>query len=201
MSILKSPTKRPGKCIVIERLPSKLGEMKAALAVIFLVVFAVFSVALKTELRRDKSPIAALKINSQMRDFSLPDTNGKAVKLSEMMRDKKIVLVNFWASWCGPCRVEMPSFEKLYNEEKNNGFIILAISEDDQRPKLDQYLKQRPVSFPVLIDVDGALAKQLKVQSLPTTVLVEHDGKIREVHEGVQPYLQYSVQAALHSPK
>ena len=175
--------------------------LKTAVAVLFLCLFAGFSIALKTELRREKSPVAALKIGEPMPDFELPDPTGKTVKLSEVSRDKKIVVVNFWATWCGPCRVEMPSFEKLYREQKNNGFIILAIAEDKDRAKLDQYLKDKPVSFPVLIDQDNALAERFKIESFPTTVLVGEGGKIREVHEGVQPYLEFAVRAALNHPE
>jgi peroxiredoxin len=174
--------------------------LKIAITVLFLCLFAVFSFTLKTELRREKSPVATLKIGDPMPDFELPDSNGKTIKLSEVLREKKLVLINFWATWCGPCRVEMPSFEQLYNEQKNNGFTILAIAEDKERAKVDQYLKEKPVSFPVLID-QGALATQLKIESFPTTVLLDQNGKIREVHEGVHPYLKYSVQAALNPSK
>jgi len=118
-------------------------------------------------------------------DFELPDVSAKMVKLSEVIRNKKIVMINFWASWCGPCRVEMPSFEKLYNEQKNNGFVILAIAEDKDRAKLDEYLKQKPVSFPVLVDKDNSLAQKFKIESFPTTVLIGADWKIRQVEEGV----------------
>ena len=173
--------------------------MKAAIAVLFLCLFAVFSVTLKTELRHEKSPVAALKIGETMPDFALPDVGGKTVKLSEVVRNKKVVMINFWATWCGPCRVEMPSFEQLYNEQKNNGFTILAVAEDEERAKVDQYLKKKSVGFPILLDQDNALLKQLKIETLPTTVLLNSDGKIREVYEGVHPYLQYSVQAALKS--
>jgi peroxiredoxin len=175
--------------------------LKAALTILFLGLFAAFSITLKTELRREKSPLAALKIGEVMPDFELPDSSGKTVKLSEVLRDKKLVMVNFWATWCGPCRVEMPSFEKLYNEQKNSGFTILAIAEDKDRAKVDHYLEGKPVSFPVLLDQDGALAKQFKIESFPTTVLLDAEGKIQEVHEGVQPYLQYSVQMALKPVK
>lgn len=175
--------------------------MKTAISVLFLCLFAIFSFTLKTELRREKSPVAALKIDEVMPDFELPDSNGKTVKLSEVLREKKLVVINFWATWCGPCRVEMPSFEQLYNERKDHGFTILAIAEDKERAKVDQYLKEKPVSFPVLIDEGNALATQLKIQSFPTTVLLDTNGKIREVHEGVHPYLKYSVEAALNPSK
>jgi peroxiredoxin len=175
--------------------------LKAALTILFLGLFAAFSITLKTELRHEKSPVAMLKIGEIMPDFELPDSTGKTVKLSEAIKDKKLVMVNFWATWCGPCRVEMPSFEKLYNEEKNNGFTILAIAEDKDRAKVDQYLQGKPVSFPILLDLDHALANQFKIESFPTTVLIDGSGKIQEVHQGVHPYLQYSVQAALNPSK
>src|SRR5437870_955488 len=99
-----------------------------------------------------------------MPDFALPDVGGKTVKLSEVVRNKKVVMINFWATWSGPCRVEMPSFEQLYNEQKNNGFTILAVAEDTERAKVDHYLKEKPVSFPVLLDQDNALLKQFKIE-------------------------------------
>jgi peroxiredoxin len=179
----------------------KVGAMRSAAVILFLCLFAVFSFAVKTELRREKSPVAALKIHEPMPDFELPDVSGKAVKLSEVIRDKKIVMINFWATWCGPCRIEMPGFEKLYNEQKNNGFVILAIAEDRDWAKLDQYLKQKPVSFPVLVDKDNALLQKLKIESFPTTVLIGADGKIRRVEEGVAPYLEFFVREALEHPE
>src|SRR5947209_9223682 len=98
--------------------------MKPAATILLLCLFAVFSIAVKTELRREKSPVATLKIGEPMPDFELADVGGNTVELSEAIRGKKLVMINFWASWCGPCRVEMPSFEKLYNDEKDHGFII-----------------------------------------------------------------------------
>ncbi len=118
---------------------------KKAALIIFLCSFAVFSIALKNELRRAKSPVAGLKLEQPMPDFTLPGRDGQPVKLTEVLRTNKIVMVNFWASWCGPCRIEMPGFEQLYKTEKGNGFAILAISEDEDLTKLDAYLKSKPV--------------------------------------------------------
>ena len=171
--------------------------VKRAALVIFFCLVAVFSVAVKTELRREKSPVAAIKIGQPMADFKLNDTSGNQVTFSEMSRNKKIVMVNFWATWCGPCRVEMPGLEKLYKDQKDNGFLIVAISEDKERARLDEYLKTKPVSFPVLVDSENGLASQLNIQSLPTTILIEQGGKVRSVHEGVQPYFEYVVREAL----
>jgi peroxiredoxin len=192
-----------GKLFALLHLPATgtFDDMRFAIAFIFLCLFAVFSIAVKTKLRREQSPVAALKIGESMPDFELPDVNGKTVKLSETIRGKKIVMVNFWATWCGPCRVEMPTFEKLYSEEKDHGFVILAIAEDEDREKLGKYLEAKPVSFPVLIDKGNALAKKLKINDFPTTILVGGSGKVRQVYEGVESYTQYAVLAALNDPK
>ena len=210
LSILKSAKERDrsaraGNCGCRKALDAR-GIRAQAAAVIktlgliaFVALFAVCSVRLKTELRRDESPVAALKIGEPMPDFTLPDANGQPVQLSEVTRTHKLVVINFWDTWCGPCRMEMPSFEKLYTAKKDEGFMLLAVNEDTDPAERDAYLKRKPVSFPVLFDRDGAdpLAKRLKITALPTTVLVGGDRKIQQVNQGVEPYLQYSVQRAL----
>src|SRR5205823_3631509 len=116
---------------------------------------------------------------------------GQTVKFSDVSRQNKLVMINFWASWCTPCRMEMPEFERVYGTRKTEGFTILAISVDTEREKLDAYLKNKPVSFPVLIDKNGALSKQFGIGALPTTILVDRDGKVIHVVEGVDPYVQF----------
>jgi peroxiredoxin len=155
----------------------------------------------KTELRRETSPLATLNVGQPMPDFTLTDREGKTIRLSEVTAANKVVLVNFWASWCAPCRIEMPGFEELYRDEKKNGFAILAIAEDKDRAKLDAYLKGKPVSFPVLLDTDGKLGEKLKIESLPTNVLIDPDGKVKQVHEGVERYLVGTVRAMLKPAK
>jgi thiol-disulfide isomerase/thioredoxin len=136
-----------------------------------------------------------------MPDFTLPDVNGQTVKLSDVCRDNQVVLINFWASWCTPCRMEMPEFEELYRSNKANGFTILAINVDKDRAKADAYLQNKPVSFPILIDKGGELSNRLKIESLPTTILVRHDGKVESVYEGVEPYIRYTVESDLRQKK
>ena len=167
--------------------------MRSFLKILFLCGFAAFSISVKQKLRVEKSPLESLKIGERMPDFTLHDQLGKEYALSTLEPGKKLILINFWATWCGPCRLEMPDFEKLYTSKEKDGLLILAIDEDEERAKLDAYLKLKPVSFPILVDDGGGLSNRFGVTALPTSVLVGGDGRIRAVMEGVQPYWDYTI--------
>jgi thiol-disulfide isomerase/thioredoxin len=175
--------------------------MKSAIALLLLCGFAVFSIKVKNQLNTKTSPLTEVKLNEPMPDFTLPDANGQIVNLSDVCRDNQVVMINFWASWCTPCRMEMPGFEDLYRSNKANGFTILAINVDKDRAKADAYLQSKPVSFPTLFDKKGELLDRFKIESLPTTILVGHDGRVLRVYEGVDPYIQYGVQNDLLQKK
>ena len=175
--------------------------MKLALSLLLLGAFAVFSFTVKNRLNTKESPVTALKLSAPMPDFTLPDAGGQPVKFSDVSRQNKLVLINFWATWCTPCRMEMPEFERMYAAKKNERFTLLAIIVDKEREKAEAYLKNKPVSFPVLIDKDGAVSKQLGLQALPTTILVGEDGKVLQVIEGVQPYIEFTVENYLRQKK
>jgi peroxiredoxin len=170
-----------------------------AVAVLVVIGFAVLSVSVKNELRRERSPVAALTIGQPMPGFTLKDPSGSDVSLDQVVKDNKVVAINFWASWCGPCRLEMPGFEKLYEKRHKDGFVILGINEDQKPSDMADYLRDRPVTFPVLLDANGELLKRLGLEALPTTILVGHDGKILQVVQGVMPYLSAFVEAELKS--
>lgn len=161
----------------------------------FLAAYAVFSVDLKNDLRRSAaSSHTSLAIRAPAPDFSLPDRDGNTVTLSEVVKKNKLVMINFWASWCGPCRLEMPQMEKVYRDKKKDGFEILAISIDDDRDKLASYLTKRPVSFPVLLDPRKEIAQKYGVSSYPTTVLLDKNGNVLVVLEGLQMHFRNLVE-------
>jgi peroxiredoxin len=115
-------------------------------------------------------------------DFTLKSREGGNIKLSEQRGN--IVLVNFWASWCGPCREELPAFEELYEEYQDMGVEILAVNVDDVAEKADVLLQDIEVSFPVLYDTSGEVSELYEVRAMPTTVLIDRDGNVRLLHPG-----------------
>ena len=167
--------------------------MKTAFSFFVFCLFAVFSVTVKNQLRKQTSPLEALPLGQPMPAFTLPDRTGNLITFGKDPPVAKLTVINFWATWCGPCRMEMPVFEKLYAAKKQDGFLILAINEDKEPGALDTYLKAKPISFPVLVDTGGSLAEKLGIRAFPTTVLVGGDGKVMQVIEGLDRYLEYVI--------
>lgn len=123
-----------------------------------------------------------LYANEQAPDFTLKSKENGNIRLSEQRGN--IVLVNFWASWCGPCRAELPEMEALYQEYQDLGFEILAVNVDDEESKADVLLDDIEVTFPVLYDTAGDVSKLYDVNAMPTTVIIDRDGNQRLLHLG-----------------
>ncbi len=115
-------------------------------------------------------------------DFTLKSKDSGNIRLSEQRGN--MVLINFWASWCGPCRQELPEMEALYQEYQDMGFEILAVNVDDDSSKANILLDDVEVSFPVLYDPEGQVSQLYDVNAMPTTVIVDRDGNQRLVHLG-----------------
>ncbi|MFL0798381.1 MAG: TlpA family protein disulfide reductase [Cellvibrionaceae bacterium] len=118
-------------------------------------------------------------------DFTLKSDSGSNIRLSEQRG--KIVMINFWASWCGPCRQEMPYLEKLYKRYGKAGVVLLGINVDKDSKLADHFLKDLETTFPILYDPTGSVSKQYKVRAMPTTVIIDRDGNIRYTHRGYKP--------------
>jgi len=117
-------------------------------------------------------------------DFTLKDSEGKTVRLSDYKG--KVVLLDFWATWCGPCRIEIPWFMEMQRKNRDKGFEVLGVSMDDEgwdvvRP----FLKDLSVNYRVMIGNDSTAQEYGGVDSLPTTFLIDRDGKIAAVHVGL----------------
>ena len=109
--------------------------------------------------------------------FTLPDIDGKMVKLEDLRG--KVILLNFWATWCGPCTLEMPSMEELYREFNDQGFEILALSSDFQGSRVTKPFKEQyELTFPILHDLEQDVNATYRIRSIPASLLIGKDGVI-----------------------
>lgn len=118
-------------------------------------------------------------------DFTLKSNQGKNIRLEELRGE--VVMLNFWASWCGPCRQEMPLMNDIYQEYKDLGFTILAVNVDEDSADADRFLTAVPVDFPILYDNQSQVSELYGVDAMPTTVLIDRDGNKRFHHRGYKP--------------
>ncbi|WP_052345762.1 redoxin domain-containing protein [Paucisalibacillus sp. EB02] len=158
----------------IKKIPALFG----ALLMIFLVVILIQNIG---ESVADKSKLDKSS-NSEAPNFSATALNGDVVNLQDYKG--KAVLLNFWASWCYPCRNEMPLIQDSYDSYKDQGLEVLAINFREKEDAIQQYLDENPsFDFPILLD-DGTINDQYKVQNLPTTFFVNPDGTIERYYMG-----------------
>lgn len=118
-------------------------------------------------------------------DFTLKSASGENIKLSELRG--QVVMINFWASWCGPCRQEMPLLDELHARYSPMGFTLLGVNVEKDSSKARALLKDLPVEFPILFDQKNQVSKDYDVVAMPSTVLVDRDGNIRYIHRGYKP--------------
>ena len=129
--------------------------------------------------------VEATQISGPAHDFTLKSYSGKNLKLSEYRGN--VVLINFWASWCGPCRQEMPLLEKLHQQYSPYGFTILGVNVEEDSTAAKKLLKDIKVTFPILFDSRNSVSKAYNVMAMPTTVMIDRDGNMRYLHKGYKP--------------
>ncbi len=118
-------------------------------------------------------------------DFTLKSSSGENLRLSEYRGE--VVMINFWASWCAPCRQEMPLLDALYNQYQPMGFTILGVNVEEDSSKAKKLLGEIPVNFPILFDNKSDVSKLYNVVAMPSTVLVDRNGNMRYLHQGYKP--------------
>ena len=121
-------------------------------------------------------------VGMQAEDFRLVDLEGKPQSLSQYRG--KVVLVNFWATWCKPCTTEMPAMQSSFDKLRDKGFVVLAINELEDDAKVREHIKQYGHTFPVLMDRDNKVANQFGVFGLPVSVFVDEKGVVQEYIKG-----------------
>lgn len=128
---------------------------------------------------------AAQTLTGPAPGFTLQSRDGQTVSLGE--QKGKVVMVNFWATWCVPCRQEMPHLQALYERYNSLGFELLAVNVEDNPAGARKWLAETPVTFPVLFDAKNEVSKLYKVTAMPSTVLIGRDGNLRFIHHGYKP--------------
>jgi len=118
--------------------------------------------------------LEAMKNNTPTPDFTLSTPDGKKISLSDFRG--KIVFLNFWASWCTPCREEMPSMQKLYQEFKNKNFVVLAVNVKDRKQDAVNFVKEMKINYPIAMDPEGQVGLLYGAWGLPTTYLIGPKG-------------------------
>ena len=118
-------------------------------------------------------------------DFALKSNSGANIRLSEHRGE--VVMINFWATWCAPCRQEMPLLEELFTRYERVGFTLLGVNIDDDPRRAMAMAQELGVTFPVLFDSTKDVSKLYEVNAMPVTVILDREGNVRHVHQGYKP--------------
>ena len=140
--------------------------------------------------RADRLKVAAQSAPSTVEagrsapEFSLPGYDGSIIRLSDMRG--KVVLLNFWATWCPPCKAEMPDLDALHREyAQPRNFVVLGMDVEESQADVDRYLSKNPVSFPLALDLDGTVSSdRFRVRAMPTSMIIDRNGVIRDSWTG-----------------
>jgi thiol-disulfide isomerase/thioredoxin len=128
------------------------------------------------------APALALDAGTRLPEIGLTDMRGNRVDAAALKG--KVVIVDFWASWCAPCKEEMPVLERLYKKYKGRGLVIVGVSVDEELENVKKFLKQLPVSFSIVHDADHKVANRFKPPRMPSSYVVDRNGIVRHVHAG-----------------
>jgi cytochrome c biogenesis protein CcmG/thiol:disulfide interchange protein DsbE len=118
-------------------------------------------------------------------DFTLSALDGTSVTLSTIKG--KVALINVWATWCPPCRAEMPTIQATYGQYRDQGFIVLAVNLQEDQRTVAAFMGEYQLTFPALLDLDGAVSQVYRAYALPSSFFVDRKGIIRAVYRGPMP--------------
>lgn len=149
---------------------------------LLILAFALFLPLALAPVQRTEAKIAA---NTPAPDFSLDARGGQKISLSQFKG--QVVMINFWATWCGPCRQEMPLLDAMYQKYKRMGFTLIGVNVEPDSNAAEDFLKKLPVSFPIAFDPDSRVSKLYSVQGMPSSVIIDRKGNARVIHKGYRP--------------
>jgi thiol-disulfide isomerase/thioredoxin len=139
-----------------------------------------------------------LEVGKLAPQFSLPDLDGKQISLEQYKG--KVVLLDFWATWCGPCRMTMPVLEKL-QKEYTDSLVLLAINLQEPRDQVRNYMQQQGLKSHVVLDEKGSLGEVYGTEAIPMQVLIDKEGIVRDVKTGFSPRLEQQLRQRIQQYK
>ncbi len=153
-------------------------------SIIFLALFLPFSIITKAKVREK---IVGASLNAQGEPFmacKLPDLDGRTMDINQEAQKHKITLINIWASWCGPCRSEMPMLAEIYRTYKDRGLMLISVNVDQNPAERDAYLRDNPVPFPVLYDAQSTISNAYGFPGIPVTIVLDQQARIAQTVTG-----------------
>ena len=129
-------------------------------------------------------PISSMSatIGKEAEPFTLKDLSGNDISLESFKG--KVVFLDFWATWCSPCKEELPELEHIYKKFKGEGLEVIGISTDKSASNVVRFLEKKPVSFTILTDTEGDVASRYKLPGMPTAFIIDKEGIVRHIHFG-----------------
>lgn len=153
---------------------------------LFFLLFLPVSAVSADELLFKKLGVKAL-VAKPVPQISLPDIDNNKVDFS--IWRGKLVLINFWATWCSPCLTEMPALNRLHERYSDQGFVVVAINTDShEKKRIKTIIRKLKLTFPILLDVDGKISEHLKVSGMPASYLVNSEGQLVAYIEGARDW-------------
>ncbi len=125
------------------------------------------------------APLQEARVGFLAPDFTLDGLDGQPISLRDL-RGQAIVL-NFWATWCPPCREEMPALERVYQARRQDGVVVLGVNQMEAKAQVQRFLDERGITFPIALDTDGEVGRAYRVRALPTTYFIDRHGVIRDM--------------------
>ncbi len=162
----------------------KRSKVAIVLLIVICIVFAYFYLSYMEEKRRGGLDYETLYFSlgiqridppQKAEDFTLRTLEGERVSLKAYRG--KVIFLNFWATWCGPCRMEMPSMEKLWQDFKEEDFVMLAVNIQEESKLVSSFMKEMNLSFPVLLDEKGSVSRSYRIRGIPTTFFLNSKGE------------------------
>jgi peroxiredoxin len=166
------------------RVKYKEGNLSMRALILFLAIFSLLAGGCKEAPVTENKAASAAGGGELAPDFTLKNLQGETVRLADFRG--KVVFLNFWATWCPPCRAEMPSMERLHEAMAKRNFVILAVNIENDLNPVKEFLIQNPHSFPILSDAEAKVQNLYKVFRFPETFLIDKEGRILEHYIGAR---------------